>query len=234
MAATEKRPEIIEIARGLKDVPMCEEYEKMISGMMYNPLYPQLQEARHRCRGRAADFNSVDTKKVPYDKIAEVRMSLLRELVGRVGNNTFIEPPFMPDYGCNTVIGNDVFINWNCTILDTSLVVIGDRVMMGPNVSIYTAGHDTSILSRRKYVEFGHPVFIEDDCWIGGNVIILPGVRIGQGSTIGAGSVVTKDIPPFSVAVGSPCRVVKTIPSAEEEEKDPNNPYRHLQAGPNF
>lgn len=107
-------------------------------------------------------------------------------------------------------------------------MVIGDRVMLGTGVSIFTAGHDTSILSRRKYVEFGHPVFIEDDCWIGGNVIILPGVRIGQGSTIGAGSIVTKDIPPFSVAVGSPCRVKKTIPSAEEEEKDPNNPYRNL------
>lgn len=99
---------------------------------------------------------------------------------------------------------------------------------MGPKVSIYTAGHETSILSRRKFVEFGHPVRIEDDCWIGGNVIILPGVTIGQGSTIGAGSVVTKDIPPFSVAVGSPCKVRKTIQSAEEEEKDPDNPYAKL------
>lgn len=114
------------------------------------------------------------------------------------------------------------------TILDTSLVVIGDRVQIGTGVSIITAGHDTSILSRRKFVEFGHPIFIEDDCWIGSNVIILPGVRIGQGSTIGAGSVVTKDIPPFSVAVGTPCRVKKTIPSAEEEEQDPNNQYRTL------
>lgn len=114
------------------------------------------------------------------------------------------------------------------TILDTSLVVIGDRVQIGTGVSIITAGHDTSILSRRKFVEFGHPIFIEDDCWIGSNAIILPGVRIGQGSTIGAGSVVTKDIPPFSVAVGTPCRVKKTIPSAEEEEQDPNNQYRNL------
>ena len=100
---------------------------------------------------------------------------------------------------------------------------------MGPNVSIYTAGHETSVLSRRKFVEFGHPVRIGNDCWIGGCVIILPGVTIGEGSTIGAGSVVTKDIPPFSVAVGAPCRVKKTIPSAEEEEKDPNNPYRNMK-----
>lgn len=114
------------------------------------------------------------------------------------------------------------------TILDTSLVVIGDRVQFGCNVSIYTAGHDTSILSRRKQVEFGHPVFIGNDCWIGGSVVILPGVTIGEGCTIGAGSIVTRDIPAFSVAYGSPCRVHRKIPSAEEEERDPENPYRDL------
>lgn len=118
--------------------------------------------------------------------------------------------------------------NSSLTILDTSLVVIGDRVQIGTNVSIFSAGHDTSILSRQKFVEFGHSVFIEDDCWIGGNVVILPGVRIGRGSTIGAGSIVTRDVPAFSVAVGSPCRVKKTIPSPEEEERDPGNPYRVL------
>lgn len=106
--------------------------------------------------------------------------------------------------------------------------MIGDRVQIATGVSIFTAGHDTSVLSRRKGVEFGHPIFIEDDCWIGGNVVILPGVRIGKGSTIGAGSVVTADIPPYSVAVGNPCRVKKTIQSVEEEEQDPNNPYRDL------
>lgn len=114
------------------------------------------------------------------------------------------------------------------TILDTSLVVIGDRIQMGPNVGIFTAGHETSVLSRRKYVEFGLPVKIGDDCWIGGNVVILPGVTIGEGCTIGAGSVVTKDIPPFSVAVGNPCKVQKTIQSADEEENDPENPYRAM------
>ncbi|GFF49848.1 putative acetyltransferase C18B11.09c [Aspergillus udagawae] len=228
MAATEKRPEIIALARELKDVPMCEEYERMVSGMMYNPNTPKLLEARHRCRGLAADYNSLDTKTVPYDQIAEKRLELLRRVVGRAGDGTFIEPPFLPDYGCNIIIGRDCFINWNLTVLDTSLIVIGDRVQIGTNVSIITAGHDTSILSRRKFVEFGHPVFIEDDCWIGANAVILPGVRIGQGSTIGAGSIVTKDIPPFSVAVGTPCRVKRTIPSAEEEEQDETNPFRNL------
>ncbi|KAJ5349476.1 hypothetical protein N7541_007203 [Penicillium brevicompactum] len=228
MAATAKRPEIIELARGLRGVPMCEDYERMISGMMYNPNIPQLLEARHLCRGLAADYNNLDTKTVTFDKIGDKRLELLRKLVGKVGDGTFIEPPFLPDYGCNTVIGKDCFFNWNVTILDTSLVTIGDRVQIGTGVSIITAGHDTSVLSRRKFVEFGHPIFIEDDCWIGSNVVILPGVTIGQGSTIGAGSVVTKDIPPFSIAVGTPCRVKKTIPSAEEEEQDPNNQYRNL------
>lgn len=114
------------------------------------------------------------------------------------------------------------------TVLDTSIVVIGDRVMIGTSVSLLSAGHDTSVLSRRKLVEFGHPIIIGNDCWIGANVIILPGVSIGEGCTIGAGSVVTKSIPPFSVAYGNPCRVQRTIQSAEEEEKDPNNPYRDL------
>lgn len=132
--------------------------------------------------------------------------------------------PFPPVIQVESLGVND----GSLTILDTSLVVIGDRVQIGTNVSIFSAGHDTSVLSRQKFVEFGHPVFIEDDCWIGGNVVILPGVRIGRGSTIGAGSIVTKDIPPFSVAVGSPCRVKKTVPSPEEEMNDPANPYRGL------
>ncbi|KAA8651226.1 hypothetical protein EYZ11_005189 [Aspergillus tanneri] len=227
-AATAKRPEIIDIARGLNHVPMCEEYERMISGMMYNPNFPRLLEARHRARGVTQDYNNLDTKTVPYDKIHDVRLGMLKHVVGQVGSGTFVEPPFLPDYGCNIRIGEDCFINFNFTALDTSLIIIGDRVQFGPNVSVFTAGHDVSVLSRRKFVEFGHPVLIEDDCWIGGNVIILPGVTIGKGTTIAAGSIVTKDIPPYSVAVGSPCRVKKTIPSPEEEEQNPNNPYRNL------
>ena len=99
---------------------------------------------------------------------------------------------------------------------------------MGPDVKLYGAGHETSVLSRIKFVEFGHFIRIEDDCWIGGNVIILPGVTIGRGSTIGAGAVVTKDIPPYSVALGAPAKVVKKLQSVEEEMNDPNNPYRNM------
>ena len=108
------------------------------------------------------------------------------------------------------------------------MVIIGDRVQMGSNVSIYSAGHDTSVLSRIKFVEFGHPVKIEDDCWIGGNVTILPGVTIGKGTTVGAGAVVTRNIPPYSVALGAPARVVKTLPTVEEELADPQNIYAQM------
>lgn len=116
MAASEKRPEIIALARELKDVPMCEEYERMVSGMMYNPNTPKLLEARHRCRGLAADYNGLDTKTVPYEQIAEKRLELLRRVVGRVGDGTFIEPPFMADYGCNVIIGKDCFVNWKYVV----------------------------------------------------------------------------------------------------------------------
>ncbi|KAJ5235786.1 uncharacterized protein N7469_004954 [Penicillium citrinum] len=228
MAATEKREDMISIARELSGVPMCDDYEKMISGMLYNPLLPRLVEARHRCRILTNDYNNLDPRTVAAEDISNVRFELLKKLVGHVGEGTFVEPPFRPDYGCNVVIGRDCFINWNMTILDTSLVIIGDRVQIASEVRIYSATHETSILSRRKFVEYGHPVKIGDDCWIGGGVIILPGVSIGEGCTIGAGSVVTKDIPPFSVAVGNPCKVRKTIASAEEEEKDLNNPYRNM------
>ena len=114
------------------------------------------------------------------------------------------------------------------TILDTSLVILGDRVNIGSGVKIFSAGHETSVLSRIKCVEWGLPIRIEDDCWIGGGATILPGVTIGRGSTIGANAVVSRDIPPYSVAVGIPARVVKTISSVEEELADPNNPYRAL------
>lgn len=129
MAATQKRPEIIDLARGLNHVPMCEDYERMISGMLYstpssliipsiltetryNPLLPKLAEARHRCRGVATDFNQLDAKTVSYEEIADRRMELLRNVVGRVGEGTFMEPPFWPDYGCNIAIGKECFINF--------------------------------------------------------------------------------------------------------------------------
>lgn len=228
MAKQQRDDEIIEIARGLAGTPWCDDYQDMISGMLYNPMHPKLVEGRHRCRGLAHRFNTFDPNSGDFEHVASEREKIMKQILGHVGDGTFIEPPFLPDYGCNVSIGKNCFMNFGFTVLDTSLVIIGDRVQFGPNVHIYTAGHETSVLSRIKFVEFGHPIRIEDDCWIGGNVIILPEVTIGRGCTIGAGAVVTKSIPPYSVALGSPARVVKTLPSVEEERADPNNPFNAM------
>ncbi|KAL4919084.1 maltose acetyltransferase-domain-containing protein [Aspergillus aurantiobrunneus] len=134
-AATEKRPEIIEIARGLNHVPMCEDYERMVSGMLYNPLLPKLAEARHRCRGVATDYNQLDTKTVPYDQIGDRRLELLRNVVGNAGEGTFVEPPIWPDYGCNIAIGKECFINFKYILtipVSTSVPVSDDKQFHGP------------------------------------------------------------------------------------------------------
>lgn len=133
------------------------------------------------------------------------------EIFGHVGKDVTIEPPFLLEYGCNTTVGDGVYANFNLCILDCALVSIGDRVMFGPGVSILTATHETEVQSRRDNIEYAKPITIGDDCWIGGHVVILPGVTIGEGCTIAASSVVTKDIPPWSVAMGSPARVRKQV-----------------------
>ncbi|KIV85176.1 hypothetical protein PV11_00906 [Exophiala sideris] len=132
-------------------------------------------------------------------------------VIGKVGDDVYLEPPLFLDYGCNIKLGDQIYANFNLTILDCSLVTIGNRVMFGPNVSIYAATHETDVQSRRDNIEYARPVTIGDDCWIGGSSIILPGVTIGQGCTVGAGSVVTKDVPAWSVVMGTPARVVKKV-----------------------
>lgn len=207
-------------------------------------------QGRHRSRCLAHKLNNMDPGSMPMEKFHEAQAALLQQILGKMGEGSFIEPPFLPDYGCNVIMGRNCFANFkyvvtdspvvdsprpaatdfprSLTILDTSLVTIGDRVQFGPNVSIFGASHDTSVLSRIKFVEFGLPVVIEDDCWIGGGSTILPGVTIGKGSTVGAGSTVTKSLPPYSVAVGTPARVVRTLPTVEQERADPSNPYRGM------
>ncbi|KAI8239401.1 hypothetical protein K4K55_001866 [Colletotrichum sp. SAR 10_96] len=229
MAKSQKDPEIIAVARTLQNTPWCEEYEKMVSGMMYNPVDPILVDGRHQGRCLARDFNEIDHRKHTADEVARLKTETLAKMVGKLGAGTFVEAPFIVDYGCNVIFGKNCFANFNMTILDVSLVTIGDRVQFGPNVSIYTAGHDTSVLSRIKFVEYGLPVTIEDDCWIGGGVTIMPGVTIGRGTTVGSGAVVTKSLPAYSVAVGSPAKVIKKLQTVEEEMADPENKYRELK-----
>lgn len=136
---------------------------------------------------------------------------LMREILGKAGKNVTILPPFRCDYGSNIEIGDNSFANYNLTVLDVGKVAIGKNVFIAPNVSIYTAGHPVHPTARNSMYEYGIPVTIGDNCWIGGNVVICPGVNIGSGSVIGAGSVVTKDVPENVVAAGDPCRVLREI-----------------------
>ena len=129
----------------------------------------------------------------------------------------FINPPFYCDYGSHIEVGKNFFANYNCTIIDVAKVKIGDNCQMAPNVAIYTAGHPLHPVARNSMYEYGISVTIGDNVWIGGNTVIMPGVHIGSNTVIGAGSVVTKDIPDWSVAVGNPCRVIKKI--TEEDKK---------------
>jgi acetyltransferase-like isoleucine patch superfamily enzyme len=130
-------------------------------------------------------------------------------------------PPIRIDFGTNVKLGEWTFINSNCTIVDTCLVSIGARTMLAPNVSLYSGTHplDPEVRDGLNGPELGKEIWIEEDCWIGGNAIILPGVRIGKGSTVGAGSVVTKDVPPYKVVAGNPARIIKDVPRHTEAER---------------
>lgn len=143
-------------------------------------------------------------------------MAVTKELL-QTENDVFINPPFYCDYGDHIKVGKNVFMNYNCTVLDVGTVTIGDNCQFAPNVAIYTAGHPIHPDSRNSAYEYGIPVTIGNNCWIGGSSVILPGVTIGECCVIGAGSVVTRDIPAWSVAAGNPARVIRKI--TEEDRK---------------
>jgi maltose O-acetyltransferase len=186
---------------------MQSEKAKMLSGELYHPIDPELVADRRRARLLLEAYN-----RSSIDELAE-RDRLLRELIPQVGRELWIEPPFYCDYGEHITIGDNVYFNFNCVILDVAPVTIGSRVLFAPGVQIYAATHPIDPVVRRSGLELGAPITIGDDVWIGGGAIICPGVSIGSGTTIGAGSVVTKDIPAGVLAVGNPCRVVRQITS---------------------
>ncbi|KAF1941257.1 trimeric LpxA-like protein [Clathrospora elynae] len=226
MAAKEKNTKELDKAKKLNHVPWCEEYGKMISGMLYNAFSPELNSARFTARAFAHKYNTwfpdPSTNPPPnFDTLAAERFKMLKGVIGHIADDDiFIEPPFNIDYGCNISFGTRFYANFNLTILDCSLVTIGNRCMFGPNVSIFAATHESEVQSRRDNVEYGRPVVIGDDCWVGGNVVILPGVTIGKGVTVGTMSVVTKDVPDFCVVMGQPARVVKKVQEVEPERGD--------------
>lgn len=196
------------------------ELEKCLAGEYYNCHDPVFLEMKGRARRLLQGYN-----RLQYGQ-KEEKQGILRQLFGAVGDNVSIAQPFLCDYGRNIRIGNHVSVNMNCTFVDCNTITIGDNVLIASNVQLYTAAHPVELAQRLtpgwepgsgEYFcrTYALPIHIGSGCWLGGGVIVLPGVRIGDGTVIGAGSVVTKDIPANVLAVGNPCRVLRPINRAE-------------------
>lgn len=184
---------------------MPSEKEKMLGGELYDPLDLQLRGERRRARLLFERLNA------SQDDEGKIRRKLIRELIPEGGQTAWIQPPFFCDYGTNIRLGANVFFNFNCVVLDVAEVLIGARTLFGPAVQIYTASHPMSAQQRSAGLELGLPITIGEDAWIGGGAILCPGVTIGDRTVIGAGSVVTKDIPSDMFAAGNPCRVIRGL-----------------------
>lgn len=176
------------------------EKQKMLAGELYRPGDGELQADAAANKAWLARYNAALAASVAD------RHGLLSAHLGRVGRGAVVRPPFFCDYGYNIHLGDEVFLNFNCVILDVVEVVIGDRTQIGPATQIYAADHPRDVETRRSGLEFGRPVRIGSDVWIGGGAIILPGVTIGDGAVIGAGSVVTRDVAPGVIVAGNPAR----------------------------
>ena len=180
------------------------ERQKMLAGEMYDPLDPELVAGRTRARDLCQLLNAT------RESEEAERRRILRDLFGKGGDSVWMQPPFYCDYGTNIELGERVFFNFNCIVLDVCPVRIGDFTLFGPAVQIYTPLHPFNAAQRRRE-EYGKAIEIGSDVWVGGGAIILAGVRIGSRSVIGAGSVVTRDVPDDVFAAGNPCRVIRGI-----------------------
>ena len=186
--------------------------ERMKAGLVYNCSDPEISAEQNACIGKQNEYNRLG----PQD--AEKRSELLKEMFGAIGKNCYIEPPFHANWsGKHVFFGDDVYANFNLTLVDDGNIYIGDKTMIGPNVTISTAGHPVLPELRERSMQFNKDVHIGRNVWIGAGAVILPGITIGDNSVIGAGSIVTKDIPSGVVAVGSPCRVMRPIGEKDRE-----------------
>jgi maltose O-acetyltransferase len=181
------------------------EKEKMLSGELYLANDTELKKLSYQARALLDELNATSHTD------NEARSKIIHRLFSKVGKNVNVNKPFYCDYGVHISVGDYFYANYDCIILDVNKVTIGDNVFFAPRVCIYTAGHPIDCDVRRTQLEYGKPVVVGNDVWVGGNVIINPGVTIGNDVVIGSGSVVTKDIPDHVVAVGNPCRVLRTI-----------------------
>ena len=186
------------------------EKEKCRQGLLYDANYDaELLSDREKAKEQLYDYNRLRPSQ------QEEKTQLLKSFLGKTGNNLIIEPPFACDYGYNIEIGENFYSNVNCVILDGAKVTFGDNVFVAPNCGFYTAGHALDAEQRIQGLEYAYPITIGNNVWIGAQVCVLPGVTIGDNTIIGAGSVVTKSIPANVLAVGNPCRVLRTITEAD-------------------
>ncbi len=184
-------------------MPVKTEKEKMLAGESYNCLDPDLMAERQQTKEWLRRYNLAE--------VAPERQTILQQLLGHIGQNSIIEPPFYCSYGQNIYLGEHVYLNFLCAILDNNTVHIGNHVMIGPSVQLYTAAHPLQAEARIQGWEIAKPIVIEDNVWVGGGAIILPGVRIGRNAVVGAGAVVTRNVPMNTVVAGNPARVIREI-----------------------
>lgn len=185
--------------------------ERMLSGKLYDCADETLQARQRELNELVFDYNNTRPTDGPR------RQALLRQIFEDMGEGCYIEPPLHANWGSHTHLGNKVYANFNLTLVDDTHIYIGDNVMFGPNVTLCTAGHPIEPELRRQVYQYNFPIHIEENVWIGAGVIVLPGVTIGKNSVIGAGSVVTRDIPENVVAMGTPCRVARPISEWDRE-----------------
>ncbi len=193
--------------------------EKMLSGDLYLPGDEEIMDEQTQCLDRLYDFNMTRPTEI------EKREKMLHEMFAEIGENCYIEPPLHANWGgkhCH--FGKNVYANFNLTMVDDTHIYVGDYTMLGPNVVIATAGHPILPELREKAYQYNFPVHIGKNCWLGAGVIVLPGVTIGDNTVIGAGSIVTKDIPSNVVAVGNPCRVLREISDYDKDFYFKNRP----------
>ena len=183
---------------------MSSERDRMLAGQLYDPLDPELVRAREWAWDLCQDLNAT------READQQARRHILKQLFGRGGESVWMQPPFFCDYGSNILLGERVYFNFNCVVLDVCQVTVGDYTLFGPAVQVYTATHPMNADLRRKQ-EYGRPVEVGSDVWVGGGAVLCPGIKVGSGSVIGAGSVVTRDVPEGVFAAGNPCRVIREI-----------------------
>lgn len=192
---------------------MQSEKEKAQAGKLYDANYDvELLAERVACKQKCYEFNNLSPQQI------KERENIIKDLLNKTKHTFTIEPPFYCDYGYNIEIGENFFMNMNCVILDEAKVRFGDNVFIAPNCGFYTAGHPLDAEQRNKGLEYAYPITIGNNVWIGGHVCVLPGVTIGDNAVIGAGSIVTKDIPANSLAVGNPCKIIRSISESDKHK----------------